>query len=110
MLLPGGSNVPGSIRTKILICRALVSSPKLLLFEEFFSKLEFKDQKRIAKALAEETGDSTVIVISNNPVIAAYFQRIVVLKQGEIVTDSPAEKIKETPYYEEVFFGGAIGA
>lgn len=110
MLLPGGSNVPGSIRTKILVCRALIACPKLLLFEEFFSKLEFTYQKQIAKVLAQETDDSTVVVISNNPVIASYFQRIIILKDGKIVADSPAEEIKKTPYYNEVFLGKIIDA
>jgi ABC-type bacteriocin/lantibiotic exporter with double-glycine peptidase domain len=110
MLLPGGSNVPGSIRTKILVCRALIACPKLLLFEEFFSKLEFTYQKQIAKVLAQETDDSTVVVISNNPVIASYFQRIIILKDGKIVADAPAEEIKQTPYYNEVFLGKIIDA
>lgn len=105
MLLPGGTNVPGSIRTKILICRALVANPKLLLFEELFAKLEFKDQKKIAKALAEDTGESTVIVVSNNPVVASFFQRVLILKKGEIVADTSVAQLKETPYYDEVFFG-----
>lgn len=107
MLLPGGSNVPGSVRTKILICRAMVSSPKLLLFEEFFSKLEFKDQKNIAKTLAEKTGDATVIVVTNNPVIASFFKRVVILKKGKIVADTSMEKAKDSPFFNEVFFGGS---
>ncbi|MEM6378959.1 MAG: ABC transporter ATP-binding protein, partial [Bacteroidota bacterium] len=34
MLLPNGQNVPRSIRTKILLCRTIISKPQLLIFEE----------------------------------------------------------------------------
>lgn len=105
MLLPGGSNVPGSVRAKILLCRALVSHPKLLVFEEFFSKLEFKDQIRIAKYLTEETNGTTLIVVSNNPTIASFFKRVIILRKGKIVADANLETIQKTNFYEEVFYG-----
>lgn len=104
MLLPGGSNVPGSVRTKILLCRALVAKPKLLLFEEFFSKLQMEDQQQIARYLTRELSDSTVMVISNNPAIASYFDRIVIMKNGSIVADDTQERIQQSSEYRVAFY------
>lgn len=104
MLLPGGQNVPRSIRTKILLCRAIISKPSLLVFEELFSNLDNEDQKEILTFLTDKSHPWTMILVSNNAMISAHCDRTLILDEGKIIEEGTFLEIQKSPYYKSIFY------
>jgi ABC-type bacteriocin/lantibiotic exporter with double-glycine peptidase domain len=103
-LVGGGMRVPGTIARKIIIARAVVGEPRLLLLDDFLMGVETKHKQEIMKYLLSKEHKWTVIVVSNDPLIMAEMGRIVLLKDGQIHADGSMEEIKKSVDFNELFF------
>jgi ABC-type bacteriocin/lantibiotic exporter with double-glycine peptidase domain len=102
-LLPGGKNAPGSITSKILIARAIVRDPAMLVMEDPLGNLHQRDRLVIAKYLTDKKHPWTLVCASDDPIMAAFSDRVLVLKEGELVFDGTFEAVQKTPHFEKVF-------
>jgi len=83
----GGSTVeriPGGVRQRIAIVRALVDDPKLVLFDEGNLSLDAKSDELLRKLLLELKGDTTMILVSSRPEIQALASRHFIMVEGEL--------------------------
>lgn len=81
----GGSNLSGGQKQRLAIARALVRKPEFYLFDDSFSALDFSTDAKLRKALKNEIGNSTVIIIAQRISTIMDADRIVVLDDGKIV-------------------------
>ena len=102
-LLPGGKNLPRSVVAKIILARSFASRPQLLAIEEPFQHLDFEEQVRLANLLTDPNSPWTLIVVSNDPMLAAKCDRVLVMKAGRIVEEGSFEKIKSCEHFRHVF-------
>jgi ABC-type bacteriocin/lantibiotic exporter with double-glycine peptidase domain len=102
-LLPGGKNIPRSVITKLLVARAIAPDPKLLALEEPHGNLNFNDRLRIAKLLTERGNPWTMVCVTTDPLMASMCDRIVVLKEGQIVFDGSFLDVQKTDHYKRIF-------
>jgi ABC-type bacteriocin/lantibiotic exporter with double-glycine peptidase domain len=102
-LLPGGKNIPRSVVTKLLVARGVVCSPNLLVMEEPLAALNFKDRIQIAQYLADRKHPWTLICVTEDPVMAAVCDRVLLMKDGEIIFDGSFEEAQKTKDFERVF-------
>jgi putative ABC transport system ATP-binding protein len=75
---------------RVAIARALITDPVLVLADEPTGNLDTKSGNEIAmllKQVAKEWG-RTVLMVTHDPRIAAYAERIVFLKDGKIVKET----------------------
>lgn len=87
-LHPTGKRLPGKIVTKILLLRALVGKPRLLLLEEPFLGLEEKFVQQVKQLLIEELKTTTVLVVTNDKSFAEKCDKVIHLENGILVSDS----------------------
>jgi len=83
----GGSTVeriPGGVRQRIAIVRALVDDPKLILFDEGNLSLDAKSDDLLRKLLLKIKGRSTMILVSSRPEIQALADRHFIMVEGEL--------------------------
>ena len=104
MLLPGGRNVPQNIRAKIILARSFAAQPHLLAFEQFFTDLGIEDQTRIAHFLTDKQNNWTVILVSNNPLIASHCDRTIIMKEGKIIEEGHFDDIRENSHVKRLFY------
>lgn len=81
---PNGDRLPRRIRLKILLLRALLLQPRLLLLEEPWLGLEPVYAQQIKEYLLHQTPSATVIVVSNDTDFAAKASQVVLMEEGEI--------------------------
>ena len=99
----GGSNLSGGQKQRLSIARALVRKPDIYVFDDSFSALDFKTDKNLRKALSNETGNSTVIIIAQRVSSVMDADNILVLDDGEIVSQGThKELLKTSEVYKEI--------
>ncbi|MFJ8589592.1 ABC transporter ATP-binding protein [Streptomyces sp. NPDC093595] len=81
----GGTNVSGGQRQRLAIARTLVQRPEIYLFDDSFSALDYETDALLRAALAEETADSTVVIVTQRVSTIREADRIVVLDEGRVV-------------------------
>jgi ABC-type bacteriocin/lantibiotic exporter with double-glycine peptidase domain len=79
---PAGKRLSGSVIRKILLLRALISSPRLLLLEEPWQGFDEHSQRMIKNYLLKDTSKTTVIVATNDEEFAKSADTIVIMKDG----------------------------
>jgi ATP-binding cassette, subfamily B, bacterial len=81
---PMGQRLPRKVVQKILLLRAMVNQPRLLLLEEPFEGMEPANRLLIMNYLAKETGLQTVVVTSNDKRFAEQCDLVIYLSQGTV--------------------------
>ncbi len=87
------SQLSGGQQQRVAIARALVNRPKVLLADEPTGNLDSRTSIEVM-ALFQDLGRSgiTVVLVTHEPDIAAYASRVIVVKDGRVVSDR-----KQTP-------------
>ncbi len=92
----GGSNVSGGQRQRLSIARALVKQPPIYIFDDSFSALDFKTDVALRRALKEETGSSTLLIVAQRIATIKNAEQIIVLDEGKIVGKGTHKELMET--------------
>ncbi|MEV7563812.1 ABC transporter ATP-binding protein [Streptomyces tanashiensis] len=99
----GGTNVSGGQRQRLAIARTLVQRPEIYLFDDSFSALDYETDALLRAALAEETADSTVVIVAQRVSTIREADRIVVLDEGRVVgTGRHRELMADNETYREI--------
>lgn len=80
----GGTNVSGGQRQRLSIARAVAKDPKIYIFDDSFSALDYKTDAALRKALRNETKDSTNLIVAQRISTVLHADQIIVLDDGEI--------------------------
>jgi ABC-type bacteriocin/lantibiotic exporter with double-glycine peptidase domain len=82
---PEGKNLPDSVQTKIILARSMACRSRLLLITDHLNQLDQLEGMQIMDMLVGRDNPWTLIIISNQAEIAAKCDRVVVMKDGEII-------------------------
>lgn len=80
----GGSNVSGGQKQRLSIARAIAKHPKVYIFDDSFSALDYKTDVKLRNALKEKTAESTVIIVAQRISTILHAEQIIVLDDGMI--------------------------
>jgi ATP-binding cassette subfamily B protein len=99
----GGTNVSGGQRQRLSIARAIAKHPKVLIFDDSFSALDFKTDSNLRRALVRGVSDSALIIVAQRIATILRADRIIVLEDGEIVGAGTHEELmKSCGIYREI--------
>ena len=85
VLYPEGRQISYTIAKKIVLARAIVDKPKVLILEDPLDQFEPVEVKRIIKFLTDESNPWALVVVSRNNDWSASCTQVVTLKKGEII-------------------------
>lgn len=98
----GGSNVSGGQRQRLSIARAIAKNPKLLIFDDSFSALDYQTDLKLRKAIKENI-DSTILIVAQRVNTIKDADQIVVLDKGKIVgTGKHMDLLQSNEIYREI--------
>ncbi len=99
----GGTNISGGQKQRLAIARALAKRPRIYLFDDTFSALDFKTDSRLRAALRRETAGATVIIIAQRVGTIRDADQIIVLDEGRVVgKGTHAGLLGSCPVYREI--------
>ena len=81
----GGTNVSGGQKQRLSIARAIAKNPRIYIFDDSFSALDFKTDAALRKALSPKVKESTVIIVAQRISTVLQAKQIVVLDDGKMV-------------------------
>lgn len=89
----GGTNVSGGQKQRLSIARAIAKHPKVYLFDDSFSALDYKTDLTLRQALAKKTADAAVIIVAQRISTILHADQILVLDEGKIVGRGTHEEL-----------------
>ncbi|WP_411431530.1 ABC transporter ATP-binding protein [Collinsella ihumii] len=99
----GGTNVSGGQNQRLSIARALAIHPKVLVFDDSFSALDYKTDATLRAELDRRCSDSAVIIVAQRIATIMHADEILVLDDGRIVgRGTHAELLRSCPEYLEI--------
>lgn len=91
----GGSNVSGGQKQRLSIARAIARHPKVYIFDDSFSALDFKTDTALRRALSEKTKSSTVIIVAQRVSTILNADQIIVLEDGKMIGKGTHKELVE---------------
>lgn len=99
----GGSNVSGGQNQRLSIARALAIRPKVLVFDDSFSALDYKTDADLRARIARECSDAAVVIVAQRIATIMHADEILVLDDGRIVgRGTHTELLRSCPEYLEI--------
>ncbi|WP_207871570.1 ABC transporter ATP-binding protein [Enterococcus sp. DIV2402] len=97
------AEISGGQAQRVAVARAMVHQPELLLADEPTGNLDTKSSKDVMGLLRQlnEEEQATILLVTHDPLAASYCQRIVFIKDGELVHDVRRQGTQKE-FYDEI--------
>ncbi len=99
----GGTNVSGGQKQRLSIARAVARKPEIFIFDDSFSALDYKTDKKLRAALKKHTGKVTKFIVAQRIGTIKDADKIIVLDSGNMVgMGTHEELLKKCSVYKEI--------
>lgn len=101
----GGTNLSGGQKQRLSIARAIARRPEILIFDDSFSALDYKTDRRLRSVLKKETLGTTLLIVAQRIGTIKDADKIIVLDEGRIVGMGSHEQLMQTcDVYQEIAY------
>lgn len=99
-----GASLSGGQKQRIMLARALAINPKILLLDDFTSRVDRKTENKILCNLVNNYPALTLISITQKIAPVKSFEQIILLMEGEVIATGTHMELKETsPEYAQIY-------
>lgn len=101
----GGSNYSGGQKQRISIARAISRRPEILIFDDSFSALDYKTDRKLRQALNDYCQDTTRLIVAQRIGTIRDADKIIVLDDGKMAgIGSHDELMKNCKVYQQIAY------
>lgn len=100
---PNGIFISQSVLKSIILARSVIRDPVLMAMEDDFYNFERMEKKRIINYLTDSNKGWTLLIVSNDISVAEVCNRVLVMKDGGVIANGPAEQLQQESWYREIF-------
>lgn len=99
----GGTNVSGGQKQRLSIARAICKKPDIFIFDDSFSALDMKTDRKLREALKPVTADAVVLIVAQRVNTIRDADQIVVLDKGKMVgCGTHRELLRDSEVYRSI--------
>jgi ATP-binding cassette subfamily B protein len=99
-----GTSLSGGQKQRIMLARALALNPKILLLDDFTSRVDHKTENKILCNIQNNYPDLTLLSVTQKIAPVRHFDQIILLMEGEIIASGKHKDLKESsPEYIQIY-------
>ena len=99
----GGTNVSGGQKQRLAIARALAFKPKILIFDDSFSAVDYKTDANLRKSIKKNIKGATTFIVAQRISTILDADQIIVLESGKVVgIGTHKELMSKCKVYKEI--------
>ena len=99
-----GTSLSGGQKQRIMLARALAINPKILLLDDFTSRVDKKTENKILCNLENNYPNLTLISVTQKIAPVRHFEQIILLMEGEVIATGTHKELKESsPEYIQIY-------
>jgi ATP-binding cassette subfamily B protein len=104
MISERGSNLSGGQKQRIMLARALAMNPRILLLDDFTSRVDRRTEQKIMKNVQVNYPAVTIITVTQKIAPVEHFDQIILLMESEIIASGKHEHLLHTsPEYVQIY-------
>ena len=100
-ILSGGKGFSSSFVHKLILARCLVKRPRLLILNDFFGSFQRSEKEHLIK-LVTEAAECTLVAVSNDPLVMAACDRMIVMEGGTIKVEGTYNELLAEGYLNKI--------
>ncbi len=101
----GGTNFSGGQKQRISIARAICKKPEIFIFDDSFSALDYKTDKKLRAELKKETNGATILIVAQRIGTVKDADKIIVLDEGKMAGIGKHEELlKNCEVYRQIAY------
>jgi ABC-type bacteriocin/lantibiotic exporter with double-glycine peptidase domain len=86
-ILSGGKGFSSSVNQRLILARCLAKKPEMIILNDYFNFMKKSDKVQLIEQLVSKEKKWTFIVVSNDPLVMASCDRVVVLRDGSVLAE-----------------------
>ncbi len=99
----GGKNVSGGQKQRLAIARAVAQKPEIMIFDDSFSALDYKTDRKVRENLKNSLEGVTNLIVAQRIGTIMDADKIIVLDNGKAVGEGTHRELLETcPVYRDI--------
>jgi len=99
-----GTSLSGGQKQRIMLARALAINPKILLLDDFTSRVDKNTERKILENLDNNYPDLTLISVTQKITPVKHFEQIILIMEGEVIATGKHQELKESsPEYIQIY-------
>ena len=103
VIAQGGKNVSGGQKQRLSIARAVAIDPEIFIFDDSFSALDYKTDKKVRENLKKASEGATKLIIAQRIGTILDADKILILDSGKVVGEGRHEELlKNCEIYREI--------
>jgi ABC-type bacteriocin/lantibiotic exporter with double-glycine peptidase domain len=102
-VISGGKGLSSSTVHRLILSRCLAKKPELIILNDFFSGLSKADKLELIRCVINPDNTWTLLAVSNDPLVMASCDRVIVLDQGRIVADDSYQMLMKEGIISKYF-------
>ncbi|KUP24088.1 ABC transporter ATP-binding protein [Paenibacillus sp. DMB5] len=101
----GGTNLSGGQKQRLSIARAIARRPEILIFDDSFSALDYKTDRKLRSELKKESRGTTMLIVAQRIGTIKDADKIIVLEAGQIAGMGTHDELMEScSIYQEIAY------
>ncbi len=92
-MLSGGKGLSNGMVNKIILARCLAKHPGLLILNDFFNDFLKSERLKLISMLTDESNPWTLMAVSNDPLIMAACDKVILMENGRVKSKGPFEEL-----------------
>jgi ATP-binding cassette subfamily B protein len=99
-----GASLSGGQKQRIMLARALALNPKILLLDDFTSRVDNRTEAKILSNIAQNYPDLTLISVTQKIQSIEHYNQIILIMEGEILAKGTHEELMHSsPEYVQIY-------
>jgi ABC-type bacteriocin/lantibiotic exporter with double-glycine peptidase domain len=92
-IISGGKGLSGMMIHRLILARCMAKKPRLIILNDFFSGLKKSEKLDLMQRLIDKENRWTLVAVSNDPLVMAACDRIIVMNEGRVELEGKFEEL-----------------